>query len=185
MARRHSSLKWLINHFLPILLVQICLAEKPYSVELNTFGKDQSINNQENWVDWGSLRMKKIGRNQFVVAGDFEFKLNMGDQQKITLRVFVYDSYARQKGLMVMNVNKPFCQFIKEDKDTYPHIQKVSNLPEPETCPFPKGKYSIDKYEMETNFLPDDAPKGDYLLELSLQDRGIPVAGIVATVTLT
>ncbi|KAI8035439.1 uncharacterized protein LOC128260668 [Drosophila gunungcola] len=184
MARRHSSLG-LLTIFLPILLAQICLAEKPYSVELNTFERDQSIDNQDKWVDWGTLRMKKIGRNQFAVSGDFEFKLNMGDEQKITLRVFVYDSKASRKGPLVMNVNKPFCKFIKEDEDTYPHIQKVSNLPEQGKCPFPKGKYTIDKYEMETNFLPDNAPKGDYLLQLSLQDRDIPVAGLVATVTLT
>ncbi|KAH8345311.1 hypothetical protein KR067_000080 [Drosophila pandora] len=160
-------------------------AEKPYSVELNSFEKDPMIDNQEKWVDWGTLRMKKVGRNKFVVAGDFEFKLNMGDEQKIALRVFVYDSSAKQKGPLVMNVNKPFCQFINEDKDTYPEIQKSSNLPEQGSCPFPKGQYKIDNYEMETNFLPDDAPKGDYIIELSLQDREIPVAGLVAIVTLT
>ncbi|KAH8338805.1 hypothetical protein KR074_000406 [Drosophila pseudoananassae] len=160
-------------------------AEKPYSVELNSFDKDPMIDNQEKWVDWGTLRMKKVGRNKFVVAGDFEFKLNMGDEQKIALRVFVYDSAAKQKGPLVMNVNKPFCQFINEDQDTYPEVQKSSNLPEQGNCPFPKGQYKIDNYEMETNFLPDDAPKGDYIIELSLQDREIPVAGLVAIVTLT
>ncbi|XP_020800710.1 uncharacterized protein LOC110178035 [Drosophila serrata] len=163
----------------------LCENEKPYNVELNSFERDQSIDNQDKWVDWGSLRMKKIGRNKFAVAGDFEFMLNMGDEQKISLRVFVYDSSASQKGPLVMNVNKPFCQFINEDKDTYPYLQKVSNMPEQGNCPFPKGKYKIDNYEMETNFLPDNAPKGDYILELSLQDREIPVAGLVAVVTLT
>ncbi|KAH8286678.1 hypothetical protein KR018_009964 [Drosophila ironensis] len=160
-------------------------AEKPYSVELNSFEKDQMIDNQEKWVDWGTLRMKQVARNKFVVAGDFEFKFNMGDEQKISMRVFVYDSGAKQKGPMVMNVNKPFCQFINEDQDTYPDVQKSSNLPEQGNCPFPKGSYKIDNWEMETNFLPDDAPKGDYLLQLSLLDREIPVAGLVAIVTLT
>ncbi|KAH8287362.1 hypothetical protein KR054_006225 [Drosophila jambulina] len=163
----------------------LCGDEKPYNVELNSFERDQAIDNQDKWVDWGSLRMKKIGRNKFAVAGDFEFKLNMGDEQKISLRVFVYDSNASQKGPLVMNVNKPFCEFINEDKDTYPYLQKVSNMPEQGKCPFPKGKYKIDNYEMETNFLPDNAPKGDYIIELSLQDREIPVAGLVAVVTLT
>jgi len=64
-------------------LVLICQAEKPYNVELNTFEMDQTIENQEKWVEWGTLRMKKVSRNKFVVSGDFEFKLNMGDQQKV------------------------------------------------------------------------------------------------------
>nr|AOQ09420.1 CheA7a-RA [synthetic construct] len=174
-----------ITLLLSILLVHSCRAEKPYSVELNTFTMDDTIENQENWVDWGTLSMKKVSRNQFVVSGDFEFKLNMADEQKIVLMVYVYDSNANQRGSMVMAVKKPFCQFIKEDEDSYPSIQKASNLPDQDTCPFPKGKYTIDNYELETNFLPDNAPKGDYLLQLSLLDREVPVAGLVATVTLT
>ncbi|XP_017066842.1 uncharacterized protein LOC108104980 [Drosophila eugracilis] len=184
MASCHLSLG-LITLFITTFLFQICQSEKPYSVELNSFEKDQSINNQDKWVDWGSLGMKKVSRNQFVVNGDFEFKLNMGDEQKIVLAVYVYDPNTNQKGNMVMAMKKPFCEFIKEDKDTYPNVKKVSNLPDQGECPFPKGKYTIDKYEMQTNFLPDNAPKGDYLLQLSLIDRELPVAGLVATVTLT
>ncbi|XP_039498186.1 uncharacterized protein LOC120455795 [Drosophila santomea] len=182
----HRSRMGALTLVLSILLVVAgCRAEKPYSVELNTFTMDDTIENQENWVDWGTLSMKKVSRNQFVVNGDFEFKLNMADEQQIVLMVYVYDSNANQRGSMVMAVKKPFCQFIKEDEDSYPSIQKSSNLPDQDTCPFPKGKYTIDNYEMETNFLPDNAPKGDYLLQLSLLDRDIPVAGLVATVTLT
>lgn len=84
-----------------------------------------------------------------------------------------------------MNVNKPFCQFVSEDEDTYPYLLKVSDLPDQSTCPFPKGTYNIDKYELETTFLPDDAPKGDYLLELNILDKDAPVTGLVASVTLT
>ncbi|KAH8262097.1 hypothetical protein KR038_004093 [Drosophila bunnanda] len=183
----HRRLHFVCIQLLALVSLQnvLCENEKPYSVELNSFERNQAIENQDKWVDWDSLRMKKIGRNKFVLAGEFELMLNMGDEQKISLRVFVYDSKASQKGPLVLNVNKPFCQFISEDKDTYPYLQKVSDMPEAGTCPFPKGKYKIDNYEMETNFLPDNAPKGDYILELSLHDHEIPVAGLVAVVTLT
>jgi len=77
------EVRHLYTFFLPITLVLICQAEKPYNVELNTFEMDQTIENQEKWVEWGTLRMKKVSRNKFVVSGDFEFKLNMGDQQKV------------------------------------------------------------------------------------------------------
>jgi len=79
------EVRHLFTCFLPITLVLICRAEKPYNVELNTFEMDQTIENQEKWVEWGTLRMKKVSRNKFVVSGDFEFKLNMGDQQKVNI----------------------------------------------------------------------------------------------------
>jgi len=79
------EVRHLYTFFLPITLVLICQAEKPYNVELNTFEMDQTIENQEKWVEWGTLRMKKVSRNKFVVSGDFEFKLNMGDQQKVNI----------------------------------------------------------------------------------------------------
>lgn len=101
------------------------------------------------------------------------------------MQVFAYDDRSKEKGPLVMNVNKPFCQFVSEDEDTYPYLLKVSDLPDQSTCPFPKGSYTIDKYELETTFLPDDAPKGDYLLELNVLDKEIPVTGLVASVTLT
>lgn len=101
------------------------------------------------------------------------------------MQVFSYDDNAQEKGPLVMNVNKPFCQFVNEDKDTYPYLQKASDLPDQGNCPFPKGHYTIDKYELETTFLPDDAPKGDYLIELNVLDKDIPVTGVIASVTLT
>jgi len=79
------EVRHLYTFFLPITLALICRAEKPYNVELNTFEMDQTIENQEKWVEWGTLRMKKVSRNKFVVSGDFEFKLNMGDQQKVNI----------------------------------------------------------------------------------------------------
>lgn len=84
MARpRHRFVIFLL--FVSLSLQNVWATEKPYNVELNSFERDQAIDNQDKWVDWGSLRMKKIGRNKFAVAGDFEFKLNMGDEQKVRI----------------------------------------------------------------------------------------------------
>ncbi|XP_017869910.1 PREDICTED: uncharacterized protein LOC108618422 [Drosophila arizonae] len=168
-----------------MLLVYAAAEEKSYSLELNSFDKNTKIENDDSWVDWGTLRMKKVSRNQYTLDGEFEFKRNIGDEQKLSLQVFSYDEGAKQKGPMVMNVNKPFCEFVNEDVDTYPNLQKKSNMPEQGDCPFPKGKYTIDNYELETTFLPDDAPKGDYLLELTLLDNEASLSGLVASVTLT
>ncbi|XP_022232850.2 uncharacterized protein LOC111081170 [Drosophila obscura] len=171
--------------FALLLAIHICRAEKPYSVDLNSFDQNKDYESDGKWVDWGTLRMKKVSRNKFALAGDFEFKLNMGDEQGIMLRVFAYDSNAGQKGPLVMNMKKPFCKFVNEDEKTYPYLQKASNMPEQGDCPFPKGQYKIDNYELETEFLPDDAPKGDYLLEFTILDKDVGVAGLIGIVTLT
>ncbi|KAH8387268.1 hypothetical protein KR093_006021 [Drosophila rubida] len=168
-----------------ILVSAVWGEEKAYNVELNSFDKNPKINDDEKWIDWGDLRMKKVARNQFTLTGSFEVKRNLGDEQKVSMQVFMYDDSTQEKGPMVMNVEKPFCQFVNEDEDTYPYVQKASNLPEQGQCPFPKGSYTIDKYELETSFLPDDAPKGDYLIELNTLDKDMPVTGLVASVTLT
>ncbi|EDW00399.1 uncharacterized protein LOC6565032 [Drosophila grimshawi] len=168
-----------------MLLVYASAEDRSYSVELNSFDRNTNFENDDKWMDWHTLRMKKVGRNQYTLDGDFELKRNMGNEQKISLQVFTYIESAKQKGPLVMNMNKPFCQFVNEDEDTYPYLLEVSNLPVPGDCPFPKGKYTIENYQLATTFLPDDAPKGDYLLELNILDNEIPVAGIFASVTLT
>ncbi|KAH8355457.1 hypothetical protein KR084_009642 [Drosophila pseudotakahashii] len=104
---------------------------------------------------------------------------------QLALKVSNYDQNTKKRGATVFSTTKPLCQFIKEDEDTYPQLREVSNLPEQERCPFPKGKYQIDNYKVETNFLPDGSPKGDYKLQLSLLDREIPVSGLEVIVTLT
>ncbi|KAH8396320.1 hypothetical protein KR222_008139 [Zaprionus bogoriensis] len=168
-----------------MLLALACATEKSYNVELNSFEMNSKIEDDSNWMDWGDLRMKKVSKNKFVVTGSFENKRNFGNEQRLSMQVFAYDELAKEKGPLVLNVNKPFCQFVNEDEDTYPYLLKVSDLPPQDECPFPKGKYTINKYELETTFLPDDAPKGDYLVELNFLDKEIPVTGLVVSVTLT
>ncbi|KAH8300981.1 hypothetical protein KR044_007702 [Drosophila immigrans] len=176
---------------LMLLVYAVVADEKAYNVELNSFETNPKINDDEKWIDWGDLRMKKVSKNKFTLTGSFEFKRNMGDEEKasssknLSMQVFMYDDTTQEKGPMVMNVQKPFCQFVNEDEDTYPYLQKASDLPEQGQCPYPKGSYTIDKYELETTFLPDDAPKGDYLVELNILDKDIPVTGLLASVTLT
>ncbi|KAL7743817.1 hypothetical protein ACLKA6_000224 [Drosophila palustris] len=159
--------------------------DKAYSVELNSFDKNPKFEDDTKWIDWGDLRMKKVSRNKFTLTGSFDVNMNMGDEQRLSLQVFNYDDNTNEKGALVMNVNKPFCQFVNEDEDTYPYMQKASDLPDQGNCPFPKGHYTINSYELETTFLPDNAPKGDYLIELNALDKDIPVTGVVASVTLT
>lgn len=37
------------------------------------------------FADFGTLRLRKMGQNQFVVDGDFEFKQTFADEIEVTL----------------------------------------------------------------------------------------------------
>jgi len=69
-----------------MLLVYVEAQEKAYSVELNSFEKNPKIEDDGNWIDWGDLRMKKKAKNKFTLTGVFEFKRNMGDEQRVSLK---------------------------------------------------------------------------------------------------
>lgn len=67
-----------------VLLAFARANEKSYNVELNSFEMNTDIEDDSNWIDWGDLRMKKVSKNKFVVTGSFEFKRNMGNEQKVS-----------------------------------------------------------------------------------------------------
>lgn len=67
-----------------MLLALAHAQEKSYNVDLNSFEMNTNIDDDSNWIDWGDLRMKKVSKNKFVVTGSYEFKRNMGDEQKVS-----------------------------------------------------------------------------------------------------
>lgn len=85
-SRAGTSMAKLIS-LLGAWLVLLAFAranEKSYNVELNSFEMNTDIEDDSNWIDWGDLRMKKVSKNKFVVTGSFEFKRNMGNEQKVS-----------------------------------------------------------------------------------------------------
>lgn len=85
-SRAGTSMTKLIS-LLGAWLVLLAFAranEKSYNVELNSFEMNTDIEDDSNWIDWGDLRMKKVSKNKFVVTGSFEFKRNMGNEQKVS-----------------------------------------------------------------------------------------------------
>ena len=54
------------------------LLQKPYEIELDTFEPFTSTGT--DFFDPGSLRIKRKGRNNFVLSGDFETFKNFGEE---------------------------------------------------------------------------------------------------------
>lgn len=72
-----------------LVLLALARAEKSYNVELNSFEMNTNIEDDSNWIDWGDLRMKKVSKNKFVVTGSFEFKRNMGNEQRVSFKTLI------------------------------------------------------------------------------------------------
>ncbi|XP_030563212.1 uncharacterized protein LOC115764386 [Drosophila novamexicana] len=125
-----------------MLLVYARAEDRSYSVELNSFKNMSKSEVDVELFDWGTLRTNHVARNKYTLDGDIEFKRNMGNEQAVSLLVHAYKEDTKMIGPLMLIVNKRFCQFVNEK----------SNLPE-QDCSFPKGKYTIDNYELETTFL--------------------------------
>uniref|UniRef100_A0A1B0ATE2 MD-2-related lipid-recognition domain-containing protein n=1 Tax=Glossina palpalis gambiensis TaxID=67801 RepID=A0A1B0ATE2_9MUSC len=157
--------------------------EAAFSIELNSF--EVNKNYDTTWIDWNTMRMKKVARNDYVFTGDFAINRNLGNEQKISLMIFNYYGEQRKKGMIVYAVEKNFCTFLKDEEDIYTPIVQASNLPAEYTCPFPKGNYTVDNYSLNLDFLPPETPKGQYMIEASLKNGMMAVSRIDIAVTIS
>lgn len=55
-----------------------------FDIELLSFEKIPE--SDPEFADFGTLRLRKLGQNQFVVDGDFEFKQTFADEIEVNLR---------------------------------------------------------------------------------------------------
>ncbi|XP_061401360.1 uncharacterized protein LOC133337112 [Musca vetustissima] len=145
-------------------------------VELESFEIDKKYDTQ--FVDWHSLRMTRISRNNFVINGTAIGNMDLDNRQALNLQIFTYDAKQKLRGLLVFNVEHRVCDFIEQDKDVYPRLQEVSNLPEPGTCPLAKGQYHFKNYEINQNYLPADVPDGYYNILAKLKNGISTVAAL-------
>lgn len=66
--------------FILVILVDGAFSRE---IELESFTPDPKINSSI-YIDYGSLRVTKIRRNEFAVSGDFELKVNAGNEKKVS-----------------------------------------------------------------------------------------------------
>ncbi|XP_053948003.1 uncharacterized protein LOC128856714 [Anastrepha ludens] len=166
-----------------VQVIQLQAERREPNVELNSFQPMSEYDN--SWIAWDTLRLKKISRSQLGLTGDVECKHNLGNEQKIESQIYKYDRESKRRGPTVFQFQKPFCQFVEALKSTYDGMVKSSNLPEDFTCPFPKGTYTYKDYVLETDFLGDDIPSGDYLMTFVLKNGEKAVGGLEADLTIS
>lgn len=84
----------------------------------------------------------------------------------------------------VMSGNSGFCEAMDVDGKVMETLRQLSNLPGKGDCPFPKGKYHIDKYELNQSQLPPMVPPGKYTLEVQMVQNDKIKGGYKLRVTI-
>uniref|UniRef100_A0A182MTH5 MD-2-related lipid-recognition domain-containing protein n=1 Tax=Anopheles culicifacies TaxID=139723 RepID=A0A182MTH5_9DIPT len=130
-----------------------------YEVLLNSF---EAIPQElDDILDYGTIRLTRQGKNQLGVSGSFSILQNAGSE---TQQMFI-------------NGRGSLCEIVAKDEVIYPHLLESSNLPPQDSCPFPKGNYTIYNYVMDEQRLPPAVPASEWIIETLLSRDGKIGAG--------
>lgn len=112
-----------------LLVIYILRTVTARDIEIESF--KGTADTDPTFMSFGTTRVTKKGRNSFVVSGDLEFLKNFGNEYNIKTEIFTSDNKLLVKQM------KPACDFMKDDKMTWPQLVSKSNMPK-DVCPFPK-----------------------------------------------
>lgn len=130
-------------------------------------------NIDSEYIDKGTLRIKKISRNTFGLSGTVFVHKNLGDDVKAEIIIL----HGPNKGRVFASQKESICKFTAEEKNVYPDLVEASNLPEPGTCPIPKNNYTVNNYIIRKEHLPKLVAPGNYFIEIVFLMFDSPIAG--------
>uniref|UniRef100_A0A182UF11 MD-2-related lipid-recognition domain-containing protein n=1 Tax=Anopheles melas TaxID=34690 RepID=A0A182UF11_9DIPT len=143
-----------------------------YEVELNNFeAVPQEI---DDFLEYGTIRLTRKGRNQLGVSGSFSVLTNAGKETLVRWIIYKYDFMGNRR--MFVNGEGTLCEIIAKDELIYPNLLETSNMPPQDACPFPKGNYTINNFVMDEQRLPPAVPASDWLIE-TIITRGGKIGG--------
>jgi hypothetical protein len=94
---------------------------------------------ESEFIDYGSLKVSRTkNRTIFFLRGNFTISRDVGNDKPITLELW------KDKGLLLRSI-QPFCTFVRGDNIFWPELVNNSNMPSPQTCPFPAVYFLIFK----------------------------------------
>ncbi|KXJ77181.1 hypothetical protein RP20_CCG008148 [Aedes albopictus] len=132
-----------------------------YEIRIDSF--EPYSGTDPTFIDYGTLRVSKKSRNVFVIDGKFEIFQNGGDETRIIYQIFFGDQ--RQP---MLSGDVGYCESINNDGVILTKLREVSNIPEKGVCPYPKGVYHIDKYQLDESQIPPMLPPGKYTLMVQM-----------------
>lgn len=138
-------------------------------------------NSDPSYIDYGTVRIVKRSRSKLEISGNFTIFRNLGRELQVVL-----DYGFVRNGLFVPMVREKndFCDSCAKHEWLTGDLSEKSNIPAAAVCPFPKGRYYIDRYEVSVSQLPPMLPPGQlYLRFMNTLDARI-IAGFTLVLTL-
>ncbi|XP_058817800.1 uncharacterized protein LOC131681106 [Topomyia yanbarensis] len=143
-----------------------------HEITLDSFTPFKSVG--QPLADYGTVRLSKKGRNSYDVSGNFTLLRNVGRQFRTS---FEFGRLSGDSVLLLVKMEREFCEFYTLDARTLEALRNVSNFPPKGTCPFPKGRYHIEGFGVnEHHFPPADLP-GAYAMKFIVSENGRNVGG--------
>ncbi|XP_049301715.1 uncharacterized protein LOC125775206 [Anopheles funestus] len=132
-----------------------------YEVVLNSF--EAVPQELDDMLDYGTIRLTRQGKNQLGVSGSFRVLQNAGSETQVRWIIYKIDLFGNKR--MFINGAGSLCDIIAKDEVVYPHLLESSNLPPQDSCPFPKGNYTIHNYVLDEQRFPPAVPASDWIIE--------------------
>ncbi|XP_055644106.1 uncharacterized protein LOC129780149 [Toxorhynchites rutilus septentrionalis] len=150
-----------------------------YDAIIDSFEPDSEIDS--NYLKLGTLRVTRKKRNCFVITGDFELIKNWGNDNVATYEI----KRATGNGPPVMSGKSSFCDLYNSDAAVVDAVRKASSMPPKGGCPIPKGKYTVDGFELKEEDLPMMLPAGQYVVSAKVDSvQGTQVVAYKVYITV-
>ncbi|XP_052890338.1 uncharacterized protein LOC128298610 [Anopheles moucheti] len=150
-----------------------------YEVLLNSF--EAIPQDLDDMLEYGTIRLTRHGKNELGVEGSFRVLQNAGTETQVRWTVYKIDFMGNKR--MFVNGAGTLCDILAKDEVIYPALLEVSNLPAQDSCPFPKGNYTINNYVLDEHRFPPALPASDWIIETIMTRDGKIGAGFRASFT--
>ncbi|XP_058117683.1 uncharacterized protein LOC131289037 [Anopheles ziemanni] len=151
-----------------VLLYCVAVDGMMYEVILNSF--EAMPREREDFVDYGTIRLTRKQKNTFSIAGSFTVFQNAGTEMQAHWTIYKIDFMGAKHKFV--DGHGSLCQIIAKDATIYPSLLESSNLPPQDSCPFPKGNYTIYNYIADEEKFPPALPLSEWLMEVTLMLDG-------------
>ncbi|KAG5673765.1 hypothetical protein PVAND_003785 [Polypedilum vanderplanki] len=145
-----------------LLLIIDCYCRQIYFEELNYWPKEKS-----KVIDYGSMRLTRSrDKKFFYFKGSFTLLNSLANEKLVILEL-------HKKDAIILRTIKPFCEFIRTETEFWPKLSRNSNMPKNNPCPFPSGRYTVQKFSIKfSRKLVEPLNNGKYTMTIIMQQAG-------------
>ncbi|PSN51426.1 hypothetical protein C0J52_05453 [Blattella germanica] len=113
------------------------------------------------------MKMKRGKDKTYILNGTVVISEDFAPDLRVHVGIFRLRS-ARWENMLI-RIDEPVCQYLKNDKDYWPQIVKAGNAPA--ECPFKKGTININNASLKLTKIPPNLQPGCYKVLIQLLEK--------------